>query len=74
MLTDPKFHRRPGTEGKNVNCTHCGKELDYHTVEADKKEPSGGYRRENVQPSCRNCNIRRSNDTSWTHESSGEIE
>jgi hypothetical protein len=61
MLTHPGFHRRPGTEGQNVNCTHCGKELDRSTVEADRKNPSGGYRRENIQPSCRSCNIRRSN-------------
>lgn len=72
MLSDSKFSRRPGTEGHNVNCTHCGKELDYHTVESDKINPSGGYQRHNVQPACRTCNIRRSNDTTWKHES-GEI-
>lgn len=72
MLSSPNFHRRPGTEGQHVNCTHCSQELNYDTVEADKINPSGTYTRDNVQPSCRGCNIRRSNNTSWTNETTGE--
>lgn len=68
MLSHPGFQRRPGTEGKNVNCVHCGLELDRKTVQSDKKNPSGTYRRENVQPSCADCNGRRSNNTNWRHE------
>ena len=67
LLSSDRFHRRPGTEGQHVNCTHCSKELDRKTVQSDKIDPSGGYRRENVQPACPDCNRRRGNDTSWTH-------
>lgn len=69
MLSDPNFHRRPGTEGKNVNCTHCGRELNFHTVEADRKIPGGPYAYHNVQPSCRECNLRRSDKEAWVHPS-----
>lgn len=67
MLTSPQFHRRPGTEGTNVNCTHCGRELNRQTVQADRIDPAGTYKRENVQPACESCNIRRGNDTSWKY-------
>lgn len=40
-------------------CTHCQKELNYDTVEADRIIPGGTYHRNNVQPSCRPCNVRR---------------
>ncbi len=71
LLSDPQFkHTIPG---RDVHCTHCGTMLTYekggknNTLEQDKKNPSGGYKYENIQPSCRSCNITRSNDTTWTH-------
>lgn len=45
--------------GNKVPCTHCGRELDYYTVEADRIEPGGSYRRENIVPSCHKCNVNR---------------
>lgn len=42
-------------------CVHCGKGLDFQSVEADRIVPGGSYARTNVQPSCRPCNIRRGN-------------
>lgn len=42
-------------------CTHCGKDLTYTELEADRIIPGGSYARTNVQPSCRSCNIRRGN-------------
>lgn len=65
MLSSDQFKRPPGSKGRHVFCTHCGSTLTYSTVEADKKNPAGTYRRDNVQPACRSCNIARSNDTSW---------
>ena len=42
-------------------CVHCGKGLDYSTIEADRIKPGGSYARTNIQPSCRPCNVRRGN-------------
>jgi 5-methylcytosine-specific restriction endonuclease McrA len=42
-------------------CIHCGKGLDFKTIEADRIIPGGSYARQNIQPSCRPCNIRRGN-------------
>lgn len=67
FLSNPKWPRRPGTEGTHVNCVHCSRELNSSNVQADKIDPSGGYQRHNVQPSCPDCNRRRGNDTSWTY-------
>lgn len=64
MLITPKF----GGNGTHVNCVHCGKELDYTTVEADRIQPGGSYRRDNVQPACRSCNSSRANDINWKYE------
>jgi dTDP-4-amino-4,6-dideoxygalactose transaminase len=36
-------------------------------VEADRIVPGGSYRRENVQPACRSCNLARSNDIEWSY-------
>lgn len=55
-------------DGIKCPCVHCGCELDYASVEADRIIPGaqgGSYRRDNVQPSCRPCNSRRQNDESW---------
>jgi 5-methylcytosine-specific restriction endonuclease McrA len=53
-------------DGFKCPCVHCKAELDYDTVEADRIVPGGSYRRENVQPACRSCNLDRSNKTEWT--------
>ncbi len=45
--------------GKTVPCTHCEKKLTYDTVEADRVDPGGPYRRENIVPSCSLCNKKR---------------
>lgn len=54
-------------DGVNCLCVHCGEQLDYETVQADRKEPGGSYRRTNVQPSCAPCNIARGDDKTWVH-------
>ena len=46
-------------DGETVPCTHCGTPLDYYTVEADRIDPEGSYRRENVVQSCGPCNRNR---------------
>ena len=55
--------------GETCSCVHCGAELTFETVEADRIIPGslgGTYRRENVQPACRDCNRDRSDDVTWT--------
>lgn len=52
-------------DGTTCLCVHCDKPLTYTTVEADRIIPGGSYRRDNVQPACRTCNLDRSNDTTW---------
>lgn len=54
-------------DGTSCPCVHCGEGLTFETVEADRIVPGGSYRRENVQPSCRACNLARSDDQSWSH-------
>lgn len=46
-------------DGERVDCVHCGKGLDFKTVEQDRIIPGGSYNRANIQPSCRPCNVRR---------------
>lgn len=53
-------------DGSTCPCVHCGDVLMYETVEADRIIPGGSYRRDNVQPACRTCNLDRSNKTEWT--------
>lgn len=52
-------------DGEKCPCVHCGMMLSYETVEADRIIPGGSYRRENVQPACRACNLSRSDDITW---------
>jgi hypothetical protein len=52
-------------DGETCPCVHCGDELTYATVEADRIIPGGPYRRENVQPACRDCNRDRSDNVAW---------
>lgn len=40
----------------------CGREVDETTVEADRIIPGGSYRRDNIVPACRPCNLARSDD------------
>lgn len=46
-------------------CTHCTTLLTAKTLEADRKEPGGSYKRSNIQPSCRKCNAARGNNVHW---------
>lgn len=57
-----------GGNGTKVPCVFCEAMLDYSTVEADRKIPGGSYRRENVQPACRACNLARSDDGDLTKD------
>lgn len=57
-------------DGTRVRCVHCGDWLTYDTVEADRIVPGGSYRRDNVQPACRSCNLDRSNKSEWSYSTS----
>lgn len=46
-------------DGSGCPCTWCGKRLTYFTVTADRIEPGGSYRHENVIPACVRCNVQR---------------
>ena len=52
--------------GEACPCAHCARTLTYGTVEADRIAPGGSYRRENLQPACRKCNLARSDNVAWT--------
>lgn len=54
-------------DGVKCPCVHCGCVLNDSTVEADRIVPGGSYRRDNVQPACRGCNLARSNNTEWSY-------
>lgn len=47
-------------DGITCPCVWCGESLTFETVEADRITAGGSYRRENVQPACRGCNLERS--------------
>lgn len=50
-----------GGNGRSVPCWWgCGRNLDDSTVEADRVSAGGSYRRENIVPACRPCNLARS--------------
>lgn len=51
--------------GEKCPCVHCQTSLTFETVEADRIEPGGSYRRSNVQPSCRKCNLSRGKKLDW---------
>lgn len=53
-------------DGKSAPCVWCAMALTYETIEADRIIPGGSYRRDNVQPACRTCNLSRSNKVDWT--------
>jgi hypothetical protein len=55
-------------DGVTCPCTHCTVQLTYRTVEADRIIPGDSYRHENIQPSCRSCNLARSDKVEWVYE------
>ena len=56
-----------GGDGNEVPCWWgCDRQLNVWIVEADRIEPGGSYRRENIVPSCRPCNLARSDDGELT--------
>jgi hypothetical protein len=58
-----------GGNGSEVPCFwKCGRELNVWIVEADRIEPGGSYRRDNIVPACRPCNLARSDDADLTVE------
>jgi len=52
-------------DGEKCPCVHCEAMLSFETVEADRIVPGGPYARWNVQPSCRACNVARSDNADW---------
>jgi 5-methylcytosine-specific restriction endonuclease McrA len=65
LLSQPQWQdSKLGTvPGESCACVfQCGTVLTYATVEADRIVAGGSYRRENVQPACRPCNLARSDD------------
>lgn len=54
-----------GGNGTSVPCVHCGRWCSFVSVEADRKIPGGSYRRDNIQPACKPCNLSRSNNVEW---------
>ena len=54
--------------GESVECFwDCGRRVYAETwlgpvVEADRQIPGGSYRRDNIMPACRPCNVARSDD------------
>lgn len=61
LLTTPAF----GGDGVTVPCVHCQTRVTRDELHADRIIPGGSYRRDNVQPSCPGCNIRRGNKIDW---------
>jgi hypothetical protein len=58
-----------GGNGESVPCWWgCGRSVDQATVEADRIIPGGSYRRDNIVPACRPCNLARSDDGDLTPE------
>jgi hypothetical protein len=54
-----------GGDGSEVDCYwKCGRKLNVYIVEADRIVPGGSYRRDNIVPACRPCNLARS-DHGW---------
>src|SRR6478736_2840178 len=60
-------------DGETVPCWwYCGRILNVYTVEADRIEPGGSYRRDNIVPACRPCNLARSDDADLTEQEIAE--
>lgn len=68
-IEDRKLGWAPfGGNGITVPCVFCEAVLTFATVEADRIVAGGPYRRENVQPACRSCNLARSDDDELSTE------
>lgn len=65
LLAEPRWQGVDTMPGVTCLCAHCGFIIDYYTVEADRVLPGGSYRRDNIQPSCKPCNLSRSNNLDW---------
>lgn len=72
LVTDPQWKGN----GKSVPCVHCGKVVHKNPpkdrpdlkLEQDRKVPGGPYAYHNIQPSCPDCNKRRSNNSDWKYD------
>jgi hypothetical protein len=51
--------------GETCPCVFCGRAVNFETVEADRIIPGGSYRRDNVQPACKPCNLSKSDQPNW---------
>ncbi len=60
-------------DGESCPCAHCRRPLTYVSVEADRIIPGGSYRHENVQPSCRDCNLARGTDAKWRYDARSNV-
>jgi hypothetical protein len=67
-IEDPTLGFAPfGGDGSTVKCFwQCGRELNIYTIEADRIVPGGSYKRDNIVPACRVCNLARSDDAFLT--------
>jgi len=69
LLSQPQWQdASKGTvPGESCMCVfECGTVLTFATVEADRIIAGGSYRRGNVQPACRPCNLAKSDDDTLT--------
>lgn len=55
-----------GGDGIKVPCVHCACLVLAADVDIDRIVPGGSYRRDNIQPSCRACNLARSDNPDWS--------
>lgn len=59
--------RRDG-DGVTCLCVHCHRTLTFETLVRDRKIPGtqgGGYKLDNLQPSCKPCNDSRQDRLDW---------
>jgi len=52
--------------GETCPCAHCGTALTFTTIEQDRIIAGGAYTIANLIPSCRKCNIARSDKSLWS--------
>lgn len=52
--------------GETCPCLYCSAPLTYATVEADRIIAGDSYRRSNVIPACRACNVARLDKSIWS--------
>jgi 5-methylcytosine-specific restriction endonuclease McrA len=74
MLSQPQWQGTGTVLGESALCAlGCGVVVTFATVEADRVIPGGSYRRENVQPACRPCNLAKSDDVVETDEIASRV-